>query len=395
MTPEQFTDQAPGRLVEATDAHGNRCHAFVPADLPPVSDFGARPLRLALSAADQALARLGGMAREIERPDLLFRNFLRREAVLSSKIEGTHTTLADLVMFEVAPGGEIDDRRDDEIVANYLAAFDYGRDRCAELPIGRRLFSEMHEILMRGTNPREKTPGVIRDCLVVIGETPLTKARFVPPPEIFVPELIENLANYIQHYEEPLLVKLAVAHYQFETIHPFRDGNGRLGRLLITLALHRDRILTGPLLYLSAYLEEHRDEYYDLLLRVSTHGAWDEWIGFFLRGVRTQSLDAIARTTRLGDLRTSYHQKLRGPRTTQNIHRLIDALFKVPAISVPIARDLLEIKYPSAKALIDRLVEAGILNSETIVISGTSYYIASELINAIESPIEQAAEQVQ
>jgi hypothetical protein len=125
---------------------------------------------------------------------------------------------------------------------------------------------------------------------------------------------------------------------------------------------------------------------------VSTHGAWDEWIGFFLRGVRTQSLDAIARTTRLGDLRTSYHHKLRGPRTTQNIHRLIDALFKVPAISVPIARDLLEIKYLSAKALIDRLVEVGILNSETIVISGTSYYVASELINAIQSPIEQAAE---
>ncbi|MGA3037410.1 MAG: Fic family protein [Vulcanimicrobiaceae bacterium] len=395
MTPEQFSDQAPGRLVEATDALGNRGHAFVPAELPPERDFGARGLRLALSDADQALARLGGMAREIERPDLLFRNFLRREAVLSSKIEGTHTTLADLIMFEVAPGGDIDDRKDDEIVANYVAAFNYGCDRCTELPIGRRLLSEMHEILMRGTNAREKTPGVIRDCLVAIGALPLARARFVPPPDLFVPELLENLANYIESYKEPLLVKLAVAHYQFETIHPFRDGNGRLGRLLITLALHRARLLSGPLLYLSAYLEQHRDEYYDLLLRVSTHGAWDEWIEFFLDGVRTQALDGIARTTRLADLRASYHQKLTGPRTTQNIHRLIDELFKIPAISVPIARDLLEISYPSARALIDRLIEVGILQSKAIVLAGTAYYAADELIHAIDSPIEAEGEHVQ
>lgn len=389
MTPEQFTEAAPGRLVEATDALGNRGHAFVPASLPPARDFGARQLRLALSEADQALARLGGMAREIERPDLLFRNFLRREAVLSSKIEGTHTTLADLIIFEAANSAEPEKRKDDEIVANYLAAFDYGRDRCGDLPIGRRLLSEMHEILMRGADAREKTPGVIRDCLVVIGKPPLQNARFVPPPELFVPELLENLDVYLQDYKEPLLLKLAVAHYQFETIHPFRDGNGRLGRLLIALALERAGVLTGPLLYLSVYLESHRDEYYDLLLDVSTQGHWEEWIEFFLRGVRTQAVDATARTSRLSDLRKRYHERLTGPRTTQNVHRLIDALFQIPAISVPIARDLLGVKYPSAKALIDRLVEAGILDAETIVVSGTSFYVANNIIHAIESPIEQ------
>jgi Fic family protein len=389
MTPDQFTEAAPGRLVEATDALGNRGHAFVPSPLPPECDFGARQLRLVLSEADHVLARLGGMAREIERPDLLFRNFLRREAVLSSKIEGTHTTLADLIMFEAAHGAEPEKRKDGEIVANYLAAFDYGRERCADLPIGRRLLSEMHEILMRGTDAREKTPGVIRDCLVVIGKPPLQNARFVPPPELFVPELLENLDAYIQDYKEPLLLKLAVAHYQFETIHPFRDGNGRLGRLLIALALERAGILTGPLLYLSVYLESHRDEYYDLLLSVSTHGRWEEWIEFFLHGVRTQAIDATARMSRLMELRKGYHDKLTRPRTTQNVHRLIDALFQIPAISVPMARDMLGIKYPSARALIDTLVKADILDTETIAANGTAFYVANNIIRAIESPIDQ------
>jgi Fic family protein len=389
MDPSQFQPPIPGRLVETTDALGNAGHAFVPDPIPPNLDLGSKTIRLALSQADQALARLDGIAHQIERPDLLFRNYLRREAVLSSKIEGTHTTLADLVLYEAAhvaaPGG------DNEVVANYLAAFDYGRARCAEIPVGRRLCSEMHEILMRGEDARATKPGQIRDCLVVIGTPPLSAARFVPPPALFVNELSENLEAYLREETEAALIKLAVAHYQFEAIHPFRDGNGRLGRLLISLWLQKERILTEPMLYLSAYFEQNQNEYYDRLLRVSTHGEWTEWILFFLRGVETQSIDAALRTQRLVELRRTYHHRLTGPRVPQNLHRLVDELFKIPAISIPMARDFLGITYPAAKALIDRLVAAEILSPNSIVIRGTAYYVAGGLLNSLNEQVDPVA----
>jgi len=309
--------------------------------------------------------------------------------VLSSKIEGTHTTLADLVLYEAtrvaAPGG------DNEVVANYLAAFDYGRARCGEIPVGRRLFGEMHEILMRGEDARATTPEQVRDCLVVIGTPPLSGARFVPPPALFVNELLENLETYLREETEAALIKLAVAHYQFEAIHPFRDGNGRLGRLLISLWLQKERILTEPMLYLSAYFEQNQNEYYDRLLRVSMHGEWTEWILFFLRGVETQSIDAALRTQRLVELRRAYHDRLTGPRVTQSLHRLVDELFKIPAISIPMARDFLRITYPAAKALVDRLVAAEILSRDSIVIRGTAYYVAGELLNSLNEQVDPAA----
>jgi Fic family protein len=385
MDPSQFSKNMPGRLVQAADALGNTGHAFVPNPIPANLDLGSKALRLALSRADQALSRLDGIAHQIERPDLLFRNYLRREAVLSSKIEGTHTTLADLVLYEAThiatPGG------DSEVVANYLAAFDYGRARCADIPVGQTLFGEMHAILMRGEDERKTTPGRLRDGLVVIGTPPMSAARFVPPPEIFVHDLLENLESYLLEEYEAALIKLAVAHYQFETIHPFRDGNGRLGRLLISLWLQKERILTEPMLYLSAYFEQNRQEYYNRLLRVSTNDEWVEWIAFFLEGVETQSIDAALRTQRLADLRSSYHARLTTPRGTQNIHRVVDELFKVPAISIPIARDFLKITYPAAKSLIDKLVQTEILSSNAVVIRGTSFYIAQPLLNALNESV--------
>jgi Fic family protein len=387
MDKDQFNDSAPGRLVDVTDALGNRGAAFIPDELPPPRDFGAKSLRVALSDADRALSRLDGIARQIQRPDLLFRNYLRREAVLSSKIEGTHTTLADLVLFEASHESRAGS--DDQVVANYLAAFNYGRERCAELRVGRRLFDEMHAILMRGTDAAKTTPGQIRDCLVVIGDPPMQNARFVPPPQLFVPELLENLETYLEADDEPPLIKVAVAHYQFETIHPFRDGNGRLGRILISLWLQREGILTEPMLYLSAYFERRRNEYYDAMLRVSTHGNWDDWLAFFLDGVTTQSIDATLRTQRLVELREQYHQRLTGTRVTQNLHRLIDELFVQPAISVPGACRVLGITYPAARNLIDRLVEAEILSSESVNIRGTAFYLGRELLTALEAPVRQ------
>lgn len=386
MNRAQFTEQAPGRIVAATDALGNTGPAFLPAQLPPQHDFSSKELRRALSRADQALARLDGVAGQIERPDLLFRNYLRREAVLSSRIEGTRTTLAGLALFEAAHGAGGD--RDAEDVANYVKAFNYGRERCSELPVGRRLFGELHEILMGATDPRKTTPVTVRDCLVVIGEPPLHNARFVPPPQVFVEELLENLERYLAEDDEPPLIKLAVAHYQFEAIHPFRDGNGRIGRLMISLWLQQQGILTAPMLYLSAYLERQRTEYYDKLLRVSTHGAWDEWIAFFLEGIRTQSEDAGRRTQRLVELRKSYHDRLTGPRVPQNLHRLVDELFSSPVLSVPMARDLLGVTYPAAKALIEKLIAARVLNAETVHQGGTAFYLAGELLAALDSVMQ-------
>lgn len=316
---------------------------------------------------------------------MLFRNYLRREAVLSSKIEGTRTTLADLILYEashVARAGS-----DDQAVSNYLAAFDYGRARCSELRVGRTLFNEMHAILMRGTDEAQTTPGRVRDCLVVIGDPPMDNARFVPPPEIFVPELLDNLETYLATNDEPPLVKLAIAHYQFETIHPFRDGNGRLGRLLISLWLHREGILTEPMLYLSAYFERRRNEYYDAMLSVSTDGRWDDWVMFFLEGIRTQAMDATDRTERLAQMRQEYHRRLTGVRVPQNLHRLIDELFVQPALSIPYACAILGVTYPAAKTLIHRLIDAGVIAAESVRVRGTSFYVARDLIAALDSPM--------
>jgi Fic family protein len=378
-------------LIQVTDNVGNRGSAFVPDHLPPKRDFGTKSLRAALSEADRALARLEGTARQIQRPDVLFRNFLRREAVLSSKIEGTRTTLADLLLYEAVQ--ESRDGSDDQAVANYLDAFDYGRARCAQLPVGRRLFDEMHAILMRGTEVAKTTPGRIRDCLVVIGEPPPDNARFVPPPELFVPELLENLELYLKNDDEPPLIKLAIAHYQFETIHPFRDGNGRLGRMLISLWLQRERILTEPMLYLSAYFERHRSAYYDAMLSVSTRGTWEDWLLFFFDAVKTQSIDAEIRTQRLVALRQEYHERLKGARVPQNLHFLIDALFVQPVLSVPIACKILGITYPPAKKLMERLVEARVLDAETVVVRGTTYYFGGDLLSALSAPVAPDAPQ--
>jgi len=234
----------------------------LPDLLPPAHEFTSREVRLALSEADQALARLDGIARQIAQPESLFDSYLRREALLSSKIEGTHTTIARLALFQIAGRGS-EERDDAEEVANYMKAFQYGRSRCGETPMGFGLYSELHELLMAAQDPRRVTPGRFRDCMVVIGKPPLVDARFVPPPAHFVREMMENLDQYLAKKDEPGLIKVAVGHYQFETIHPFRDGNGRIGRLMILLALQRDQILTAPMLYLSAYFEKHQQTYYD------------------------------------------------------------------------------------------------------------------------------------
>ncbi len=383
MIRENFTPQAPGELVEITDELGNKGIAFLPHHLPvDIPAVGGKPIRVALSRADRELARLDGAAANLADPKNLFLNALRREALLSSKIEGTRTTLADLALFDLVREA----RNDSRTVSDYLEAYEYSRQRCREIPIGLTLLSEIHGILVQHDDPDHASPGRLRERTVVIGTPPPRQARFVPPPWNFVRELVENLADYLTNHDEAPLIKLAVAHYQFETIHPFMDGNGRVGRILISAWLECQRILTAPMLYISAYFQQRQQEYYDRLLRVSTHGEWEEWILFFLHAVATQAKDSAIRARNLDDLRKHYHKAVEGTGgRSHNTHRLVNDLFGIPVISVPYAAELIGTTYPAAKTHVKRLIDLRILDGDApFSYKGTCYYFARELIAAAE-----------
>lgn len=388
MIRENFTPTAPGSLVNITDDRGNKGVAFLPHRMPPKIDLSSKAIRIALSSADRALAGLDGIARHIESPQTLFQSALKREALLSSKIEGTRTTLADLTLYDLIQRPD----NDAAAVANYFTAYEYSRKRCKDISFGVTLLTEIHALLLQNIDPDRTTPGKLRDRIVVIGDPPPLQARFVPPPAEFVRELLDDLTTYLREDDEAPLIKLALAHYQFETIHPFRDGNGRVGRILISAWLECQGILTAPMLYISAYFQQRQQEYYDRLLRVSTHEAWEEWILFFLDAVATQSKDSSVRAQKLAELRSRYHTLVGKSTRSHGSHILIDALFKAPAMSVPIAAQLLDVTYPAAKTHVQRLIDLSILSPEPYQYQGTAYYFSRELIAAVEQPLDTQAE---
>ena len=385
MRHDNFTVQAPGDLVDITDERGNKGISFLPHALPPKMDFGSKRLRIALSTADRKLARLDGQSRLLDDPEGLFASALSREALLSSKIEGTRTTLADLALFDLIKRPD----NDSLAVANYVDAYSFSRVRCKDIPIGAGLLCEVHRMLMRHDADQARARS-LRQQTVLIGDPPLSQARFVPPPWTFVRELMDNLEEYLAKDDEPPLIKLAVAHYQFEAIHPFCDGNGRVGRILISAWLEAQQILTAPMLYISAYFQQRQEEYYNRLLRVSTHGEWEEWIIFFLEAVATQSRDSVLRAKKLTQLRSAYHEKVEKEKTrSHNTHVLIDGLFRIPIMSVPRARALTGITYAAAKAHVSRLIELGILDGEPFLYKGTTFYWPRELSAAVEGSLEE------
>src|SRR5215469_1592607 len=285
MEPSAFKKGKAGRLVRTPQDYW----AFVPDDLPPKLDLSWELVQQ-ISESDRRLAELAGAARTLPNPHLLIHPFSRREAVLSSRIEGTVASFSDLMSYEAL--GIVNPERPDVIeVANYVNALEHGLKRLTKLPISSRLIRELHEILMRGAGGEHLTPGEFRRTQNWIGPPGcmLKNATFVPPPVEEMKVALSALERYI-HSESnlPPLVRMALIHYQFEAIHPFLDGNGRIGRLLITLLLCAEGLLPQPLLYLSAFFERHRSEYYRLLLEVSQRGNWLEWITFFLRGVSEQ-----------------------------------------------------------------------------------------------------------
>lgn len=343
-----------------------------------------------VSDADVALARLDGIARSLEDPETLVRPFVRREALDSSRIEGTQTTYSDLVLFEAASQAKKNESREDtRFVAAYVTALNLGLERCRELPISRRLISEVHARLMRGSNAR---PGSFRDGDVAIGRKHVRPqdAKFVPPPANFIDDLFTDLEKFLNTDDSlPLLIKVGLVHYQFETIHPFWDGNGRLGRLLISLMLCSEGRLLRPVLYLSGFFENNRDEYYSSLLKVSTNGSWNEWLSFFCKAVRTQAEDGIRRIHDLRELRERYKVLiLQRKRSSASLMHLLDIVMDRSIASVPMIRAVVDISPPSAKDLITRFVELGILIPlSTPGLGATQYYAAPEVLRVINRPL--------
>jgi Fic family protein len=345
--------------------------AFVPEPLPPEPPVKIEgDLRVLLSKADRALGRLDGSVVTLPNPDLLVFMYVRKEAVLSSQIEGTQSSLQDLLAAEADLFESADIPRDVDEVINYVEAMNYGLRRLAALPVSVRLIREIHERLLRGVRGSRLTPGELRRSQNWIGPagSRIADAVFVPPPPDVVPQALGELETFLHHTDDlPLLVKIGLAHAQFETIHPFLDGNGRVGRLLITFLLTERGVLEKPVLYLSHYLKRHRQEYYDRLQAVRDHGDWEGWLAFFLRGVSEVSGEATETVRRVLLLRERHRAEITQQlgRAAGNGHRVLESLFDRPIVSVGEVRELTGTSFAAANQLVARMTDIGILREIT------------------------------
>jgi Fic family protein len=355
------TDRA-GSFVAQSSGY----RAFLPAPLPPDPPIALEGELLSLlSAADMALGRLDGVVKVIPDPEFFVAMYVRREAVLSSQIEGTQSTLEDLLEVELEP--EAKNRGDVGEIVNYVAAMNHGLARLEDLPLSLRLIGEIHAQLLRDGRGERASTGEFRRTQNWIGPpgATLKQATFIPPP---VPEMKEALYSFEQflHGEPapPLLVLVGLAHAQFESIHPFLDGNGRVGRLLITFLLVHGGALRAPLLYLSYYLKLHRSEYYDRLMAVRTNGDWEGWLGFFLRGVAETAGEASDTAEQIFELRES-HRMLMLNDTGANGLKLLSLLFQRPLVNVNLVTRELGVTFPTANRLVARFEELNLLSEVT------------------------------
>lgn len=347
---------APARIGRVVRGPGGY-EATVPAPLPPEISWSAQLVK-ALSDADRLIGELAGEGARLPNPHLLLRPFVRREAVLSSRIEGTQATLGEIL---AAEAGAVVDRSPADLreVANYVAALEHGMRRLSTLPLSLRLVRELHEKLMRGVRGDAATPGEFRRSQNWIGPpgATLMNATYVPPP---VPEMHECLGaweSFLHDRTLPPLVHIGLVHVQFEAIHPFLDGNGRVGRLLITLLLHERRILPAPLLYLSAFFEATRRDYYDRLQGVQARGEWGDWLVYFLNGVARQSEDALSRAQRINRQIELWRADLRG--ASRNSQRLLDRLAANPFLTARGAARQLKVAFTTAQRAIAALEGIG------------------------------------
>ncbi|MCZ7396041.1 MAG: Fic family protein [Candidatus Methanoperedens sp.] len=343
--------------------------AFIPAPLPPAPPIEYDDeLQLLLSKADRDLARLDGITTVLPNADLFIAMYVKKEALLSSQIEGTQASLEGVLEFEadLTPKEDVNEIKD---VINYIKALNYGMSRLNELPMSLRLIREIHKNLLEGTRGANRNPGEFREFQNYIGApgASLNKAIFVPPPPDIVIPAMEELEKFFHRKDDiPPLVKIALIHAQFETIHPFLDGNGRVGRLLITFYLYWKGILSRPLLYLSFYLKKNRAAYYDLLMKVRREGAWEDWIKFFLEGVSETSQEAANTAREIIKLKDVLITKLY-ENSIASVYavKLIDLLFEKPVISTKDVVEKLKVSTVTANELVRRFVTIGILREIT------------------------------
>ena len=361
-----LTSSRGGRYVAQPTGY----RAFIPAPLPPDPPFQfTKELQVLLSRADSALGRLDGSIQTLPNPDLFVYMYVRKEAVLSSQIEGTQSSLQDVLATEAkifTPNRPNDVKE----VVNYVRAMNHGLRRLSELPVSVRLIREIHAELLEGTRGSHLTPGELRTSQNWIGPAgcTLNEATFVPPPPHEVPKKLADLEKFLHTDTElPLLIKIGLAHAQFETIHPFLDGNGRVGRLLITFLLCERQVLLKPVLYLSWFFKRHRQQYYEELQSVRNTGAWEQWLGFFLRGIVDVSVQATDTARRILTMREGYRHAITENfgRAAGNGHRVLEYLYECPIVSVSNVQDLIGTTYAAANNLVARMVDNGILQEYT------------------------------
>ena len=379
--------QSPaGQIVKSPKGY----NAFVPHSLPPKLEWDNAVVN-SLSRADFLLGKLAREGSKLPNPHLLMRPFITREAVLSSKIEGTQATLGEILAANA--GAHVKQNPDDlQEVKNYINALDYGLKRLTELPLSLRLIKEIHEYLMQGARGSHATPGEFRCSQNWIGSPgcTLNTAKFVPPPPDNLMNCLGELENFLHDRSLPPLIHIALCHYQFETIHPFLDANGRVGRLLIMLLLVEQKILPSPLLYLSAFFEATRDEYYKQLYNVSSKGTWHEWLIYFLNGVAVQSEDVLSRAERINELLNQWKVDVASSGSQVAVD-LVQHLAVNPYFTTNKIAEDLEVAYSTAQRGVQKLEAAGIIK-KTNDNKRDKVYCATAILNILEEPTKVRAD---
>lgn len=380
------TSNRSGRIVKTLKGY----EAFIPNSLPPdPAVIIDQEMYYLLSAADRKLGRLDGITRVLPNPDLFLAMYVKKEAILSSQIEGTQASLVDVL----GASSETEKRKPDiEDVVNYVKAMNYGLNRLETLPLSLRLIREIHRKLLQGVRGSDRSPGEFRKSQNWIGPQGclLENATFVPPPVEEMQTAMGALENFF--YEEdmiPPLIKIAMIHAQFETIHPFLDGNGRVGRLLITFWLCQQKILSKPLLYLSFYFKQNRSEYYDRLMNVRLNGDWESWIRFFLKGVETVSDEATESATAILALKEQCSIALSAVTgNSSHLQALLDALFETPIITRKEVIEKLSVSSPTAGDLLDTFCRLDILTDATPNKQRNKQYYFTDYLNILEKGME-------
>ena len=379
MDLDRYASTPFGRARRTSGRHGYV--AYFPAPIPRAVELPARTVRL-LGEAEAALGRLDGVGRLLPNPYLLARPYLLREAISSTRIEGTRASIADV--YDVDAAGDAPNA-DVEEVLGYVDAMRWGLAQLDALPLSTRLLRGMHERLMAGVRGRDRTPGELRTTQNWIGApgSTIETARFVPPPPQDLPALLTDWERFANEEPElPLLVQNALLHSQFETIHPFVDGNGRLGRLLLVFFLIARGRLSAPLLYLSAYLERDRQRYFDALQAVSERGDAVPWVELFLTAVQTQAADAVARAERIVELRETYRQAAASIGSANGL-ALVDVICENPLVTTRLVEQRLGVSRPTSLRLLRQLAGLGMLEEGAAGARGQRRYVAREMLAAV------------